>query len=95
VTGGSEWYSSPNPPTPQNSLPSRILAENACVALSSRCRPRIAGKLTTDRDVPKDLGLHVLKLDRSHYEAWRGFEGGDVTESQTSRDRFESPLGEG
>ena len=54
-----------------------------------------AGKLTTGRDAPEDLGFRVFKLDRSSYKAWRDFEGGDVAELQTLFDRFESPLVEG
>ena len=54
-----------------------------------------AGKLTTGRDAPEDLGFRVFKLDRSNYKAWRDFEGGDVAELQTLFDRFESPLVEG
>lgn len=54
-----------------------------------------AGKLTTGRDTPEDLGFRVFKLDRSHYKVWRDFEGGDVADLQTLFDRFESPLVEG
>lgn len=54
-----------------------------------------AGKLTTGRDTPEDLGFRVFKLDRSHYKAWRDFEGGEVADLQTLFDRFESPLVEG
>ena len=54
-----------------------------------------AGKLTTGREAPEDLGFRVFKLDRSNYKAWRDFEGGDVAELQTLFDRFESPLVEG
>ena len=54
-----------------------------------------AGKLTTGRDAPEDLGFRVFKLDRSNYKAWRDFDAGDVAELQTLFDRFESPLVDG
>lgn len=60
-----------------------------------RMQTEDAGKLTTGRDAPEDLGFRVFKLDRSNYRAWRDFEGGDVAELQTLFDRFESPLVEG
>ena len=60
-----------------------------------RMQAEDAGKLTTGRDTPEDLGFRVYKLDRSHYKAWRDFEGGEVADLQTIFDRFESPLAEG
>jgi len=62
---------------------------------TQRMQAEDAGKLTTGRDAPEDLGFRVFKLDRSDYKAWRDFEGGDVAELQTLFDRFESPLVEG
>jgi adenine-specific DNA-methyltransferase len=60
-----------------------------------RMQTEDAGKLTTGRDAPEDLGFRVFKLDRSNYKAWRDFEGGDLAELQTLFDRFESPLVDG
>jgi len=60
-----------------------------------RMQAEDAGKLTTGRDAPEDLGFRVFKLDRSNYRAWRDFAGGDMVELQTLFDRFESPLVEG
>lgn len=60
-----------------------------------RMQAEDADKLTTGRDTADDLGFRVFKLERSHYKAWRDFEGGDVAELQTLFDRFESPLEEG
>lgn len=60
-----------------------------------RMQAEEAGKLPLERETPEDLGFRVFKLDRSHYRAWKDFEGGDVAELQTLFDRFVSPLVEG
>jgi adenine-specific DNA-methyltransferase len=54
-----------------------------------------AGKLTTGRETPEDLGFRVFKLGRSNYKAWRDYDGEDLDALQTLFDRFESLLVEG
>lgn len=55
-----------------------------------------AGQLPlSERATPEDLGFRVFKLGRSHFKAWRDFEGEDVAALQTLFDQFESPLVDG
>jgi adenine-specific DNA-methyltransferase len=61
----------------------------------ARMEAEDAGKLTTGRETPEDLGFRVFKLGRSNYKAWRDFDGEDLDGLQTLFDRFESPLVEG
>ncbi len=58
----------------------------------ARMEAEDAGKLTTGRDGPEDLGFRVFKLGRSNYQAWRDYDGDDLAALQTLFDRFESPL---
>ena len=89
-------------PTPSDSLARRggfdtiaEIGKERIRRVIQRIRDEDAGKLTTGRDAPEDLGFRVFKLDRSNYRAWHDFDGSDVAELQTLFDRFESPLVEG
>jgi adenine-specific DNA-methyltransferase len=60
-----------------------------------RLQAEDAGKLLIGRDAPEDLGFRVYKLGRSHYKAWRNYDGDDLDALQILFARFESPLVEG
>ena len=48
-------------------------------------------------DMPPDgnLGFRCYRLDRSHFKAWRDYQGQDLDTVQTRFDQFESPLVDG
>jgi len=49
----------------------------------------------SERKTPEDLGFRVFKLARTHFKAWRDFDGGDLAGLQARFDAFESPLVDG
>jgi adenine-specific DNA-methyltransferase len=83
-------------PTPEPTLKAITdIGKERIRSVIRRLEAEDAGKLTTGRDTPEDLGFRVFKLGRSNYKAWRDYDGEDPDELQGLFDRFESPLVEG